>query len=97
MDEFGLVWLSSVWFDEVDFLKCSCSASQLSFTNLFSKQTNIDHIGLRSGGMKLGVLFVGGFSGVKFEMYHFHSLLPFLNSYLHSRVCRSRENMQYRV
>ena len=36
MDEFGLVWLSSVWFDEVDFLKCSRSASQLSFTNLFS-------------------------------------------------------------
>ena len=35
MDEFGLVWLSSVWFDEVDFLKCSRSASQLSFTNLF--------------------------------------------------------------
>ena len=36
MDEFGLVWLSSVWFDEVDFIKCSRSASQLSFTNLFS-------------------------------------------------------------
>ena len=36
MDEFGLVWLSSVWFDEVDFLKCSRSASQLSFTNLFT-------------------------------------------------------------
>ena len=35
MDEFGLVWLSLVWFDEVDFLKCSRSASQLSFTNLF--------------------------------------------------------------
>ena len=35
MDEFGLVWLSSIWFDEVDFLKCSRSASQLSFTNLF--------------------------------------------------------------
>ena len=35
MDECGLVWLSSVWFDEVDFLKCSRSASQLSFTNLF--------------------------------------------------------------
>ena len=35
MDEFGLVWLSSVWFDEVDLLKCSRSASQLSFTNLF--------------------------------------------------------------
>ena len=35
MDEFGLVWLSSVWFDEVDFLRCSRSASQLSFTNLF--------------------------------------------------------------
>ena len=34
MDEFGLVWLSLVWFDEVDFLKCSRSASQLSFTNL---------------------------------------------------------------
>ena len=29
MDEFGLVRLNSVWFDEVDFLKCSCSASQL--------------------------------------------------------------------
>ena len=36
MDEFGLVWLSLVWFDGVDFLKCSRSASQLSFTNLFS-------------------------------------------------------------
>ena len=36
MDEFGLVWLSLVWFDEVDFLKCPGSASQLSFTNLFS-------------------------------------------------------------
>ena len=35
MDVFGLVWLSSVRFDEVDFLKCSRSASQLSFTNLF--------------------------------------------------------------
>ena len=35
MDEFGLVWLSSIWFDEVDFLKCSRSASQLSFTSLF--------------------------------------------------------------
>ena len=35
MDEFGLVWLSSVWFDGVDFLKCSRSASQSSFTNLF--------------------------------------------------------------
>ena len=35
MDEFGLVWLSSVWFDGVDFLKCSRSASQLSFMNLF--------------------------------------------------------------
>ena len=34
MEEFGLVWLSSVWLDEVDFLKCSRSASQLSFTNL---------------------------------------------------------------
>ena len=34
MDEFGLVWLSLVWFDEVDFLKSSRSASQLSFTNL---------------------------------------------------------------
>ena len=34
MDEFGLLWLSSVWFDEVDFLKCSRSASQLSFTKL---------------------------------------------------------------
>ena len=34
MDEFGLVQLSSVWYDEVDFLKCSRSASQLSFTNL---------------------------------------------------------------
>ena len=51
MDEFGLVWLSSVWFDEVDFLKCSSSASQLSFTNLFifvcespskTNQTNSD-------------------------------------------------------
>ena len=30
MNEFGLVWLSSVWFDEVDFLKCSLSASQLT-------------------------------------------------------------------
>ena len=36
MVEFGLVWLSSVWFDEVDFLKCSRLASQLSFTNLFN-------------------------------------------------------------
>ena len=27
--------MSLVWFDEVDFLKCSRSASQLSFTNLF--------------------------------------------------------------
>ena len=35
LDEFGLLWLSSVWFDKVDFLKCSRSASQLSFTNLF--------------------------------------------------------------
>ena len=35
MDEFGLVWLSLVWFDGVDFLKYSRSASQLSFTNLF--------------------------------------------------------------
>ena len=35
MDEFGLVWLSSIWFDGVDFLKYSRSASQLSFTNLF--------------------------------------------------------------
>ena len=35
MDEFGLLWLSSVWFDEVDFLKYSRSASQLSLTNLF--------------------------------------------------------------
>ena len=26
------------WFDEVDFLKCSRSASQLSFTNLFLVQ-----------------------------------------------------------
>ena len=25
MDEFGLVWLILVWFDEVDFLKCSRS------------------------------------------------------------------------
>ena len=38
MDEFGLVWLSLVWFDEVDFLKCSRSASQLSFTNLLNMQ-----------------------------------------------------------
>ena len=36
MDEFGLVWLSSVWFEEVDLLKCSRSASQLSFTNLLT-------------------------------------------------------------
>ena len=36
MVEFGLVWLSLVWFDEVDFLKCSRSASQLIFTNLFN-------------------------------------------------------------
>ena len=35
MDEFGLVWLSLVWFDEVDFLKCSHSASQLNLMNLF--------------------------------------------------------------
>ena len=35
------MWLSSVWFDEVDFLKCSRSASQLSFTNLFSRLDNI--------------------------------------------------------
>ena len=35
IDEFSLVWLSLVWFHEVDFLKCSRSASQLSFTNLF--------------------------------------------------------------
>ena len=35
MDEFGLVLLSPVWFYEVDFLKCSRSASQLSFMNLF--------------------------------------------------------------
>ena len=41
MDEFGLVWLSLVWFDEVDFLKCSRSASQLSFTNLFIFECNI--------------------------------------------------------
>ena len=41
MDEFGLVWLSSVWFDGVDFLKCSCSASQLSFTNLFFFYLNL--------------------------------------------------------
>ena len=34
MDEFGLVWLSLVWFDEVDCIKCSRSACQLSFTNL---------------------------------------------------------------
>ena len=34
MNIFSLVWLSLVWFDEVDFLKCSRSASQLSFTNL---------------------------------------------------------------
>ena len=36
MDEFGLVWLSLVWFDEVDFLKCPRSASQLSFTHFFN-------------------------------------------------------------
>ena len=40
MDEFGLLWLSLVWFDEVDFLKCSRSASQLSFTNLFKANRN---------------------------------------------------------
>jgi len=38
-----VVWLSSVWFDEVDFLKCSRSASQLSFTNL-SKMSRVDRI-----------------------------------------------------
>ena len=42
MDEFGLVWMSSVWFDEVDFLKCSRSASQLSFTNLFLFRSKIN-------------------------------------------------------
>ena len=41
MDEFGLVWLSSVWFDEVDFLKCSRSASQLSFTDLLMIKTDV--------------------------------------------------------
>ena len=30
-----------VWFDEVDFLKCSRSASQLSFTNLFHYEIEI--------------------------------------------------------
>ena len=30
--------MSLVWFGEVDFLKCSRSASQLSFTNLLFRQ-----------------------------------------------------------
>ena len=41
MDEFGLVWLSSVWFDEVDFLEFSRSARQLSFTNLLAQNEKI--------------------------------------------------------
>ena len=47
MDEFGLVQLSLVWFDEVDFPKCSRSASQLSFTNLLF---HVNHVGAEPCG-----------------------------------------------
>ena len=51
----SLVWcgLSSVCFNEVDFLKCSRSASQLSFTNLLFVYSDSHRAALRSSVLSL--------------------------------------------